>query len=97
MADAEDLTSTLLDARLASVLNPRTNPSERQATVDWLVKLCNTGEVRDVDPGFSPEFYRLFFGLVAHVLHETLDDTAEAPLPDANPMPTDCTHCFLRE
>jgi hypothetical protein len=86
-----DLTPELLDSKLAAVFHRDTNPSERQATIDWFVRLCNTGEIRDVDPGFSPAFYTLFFRLIGYCLHETLDMTAEAPLPDELPMPTDST------
>jgi hypothetical protein len=89
--ESEDLTCEVLNGHLRCVLDRSLPPDARQSRVDALVKLCNTGEIRDVTPGFDTEFYNLLFKVLKLAFDESQQLTHEPEKPDDNPLPTDGT------
>ncbi len=89
--DEDDLTCVILNRHLQDVMDRRLAPDVRQAHVDALVKLCNSGEIRDVTPGFDAEFYHLLFKVLQLAFDESQQLACEPELPDDNPLPTDGT------
>jgi hypothetical protein len=90
----EDLTCDVVNGRLATVVNRTATPQERQGAVDWLVQKSNTGEIRDVDPGFNDRFYELLFAAIHLALDDSKQLTCELAAPDEHPMPTDGASAF---
>ena len=83
------MTCEQLNGHLRAVSDRSLAPDIRQSHVEALVKLCNTGEIRDVTPGFDAEFYVLLFRVLQLAFDESQQLASEPETPSDNPLPTD--------